>query len=306
MEQREQGEIKVVYHYTSMEALLEIVKTKSLWATAISYLNDMTEREYVLDAVRRRLPSFKRSGPDGTEELFVSSVPVEDVEAITPLANEQFVTSFSSHPDSLMHWRSYCPQQSGVAIGFRTQCLAGARLDETPLAGMVVAPSTFGKIRYVDLRSESEVDGLITATLQIARSRFQADSSEKNWYRQSFSLSDYFEWTLEAIACRSKHSSFENEAEYRLLLPGLHRRENNLRFRAVRSTLIPFVAMRVPSIAQLELGEWSEDVPWDAIAELTIGPTVNIALTERSIRSFFLIRHMNVTVRRSSVPYRDW
>ena len=49
---------EIVYHYTSIEALLGIVGTRSLWCTAISYLNDKLERDYVLNAVKLRLPDL--------------------------------------------------------------------------------------------------------------------------------------------------------------------------------------------------------------------------------------------------------
>jgi RNA:NAD 2'-phosphotransferase (TPT1/KptA family) len=45
----------VLYHYTSMEAAISIVKNTAIWATDISYLNDSSEYHKVLQAIRRRL-----------------------------------------------------------------------------------------------------------------------------------------------------------------------------------------------------------------------------------------------------------
>jgi hypothetical protein len=42
-----------LYHYTSLHALLGIVKTRSLWSTNIFYLNDSSEYHHVLKAIAK-------------------------------------------------------------------------------------------------------------------------------------------------------------------------------------------------------------------------------------------------------------
>lgn len=49
-----------VYHYTSMETLLKIMDSKSIWATNIRYLNDVLERQHCLSAVQKRIPGAIR------------------------------------------------------------------------------------------------------------------------------------------------------------------------------------------------------------------------------------------------------
>ena len=293
----------IVYHYTSTEAMMNIVKTEAVWCTAISYLNDATEREYVLRAVRRRLPILQSQDNSIPAALSVDQIPFEDINDLTPLASEQFVTSFSENRDSLMHWRSYCPQQSGVALGFRTVCLAGARLDEKPEPGMVVPASGFGQVGYLNASDDGQVDKLIRRALLSARFQLSNLSPPRN---SEDRLPEFFRWAVEAIACSSKHSSFQSEGEYRLLLGNIRYRENNLRFRAVRSTLVPYVAMRIPSRSQITGIQELKGNAWDGIASVVIGPTANMDLTERSISSFFRMRGIKVEILRSQIPYRDW
>src|SRR5438876_12190342 len=44
-----------LYHYTSQDGLLGIVKSRSLWATNISHLNDSTEFELSLGLIQKSL-----------------------------------------------------------------------------------------------------------------------------------------------------------------------------------------------------------------------------------------------------------
>jgi hypothetical protein len=48
----------VVYHYTSLSAMMNILKTQQIWATDIGYLNDVSERNLLIDTVDEHLASF--------------------------------------------------------------------------------------------------------------------------------------------------------------------------------------------------------------------------------------------------------
>src|SRR5664280_720143 len=52
----------VVYHYTSLDAMTKIIETGTLWCTAISYLNDFSERQMVRSAVRVQLEILQKGG----------------------------------------------------------------------------------------------------------------------------------------------------------------------------------------------------------------------------------------------------
>ncbi|WP_260738162.1 DUF2971 domain-containing protein [Tunturiibacter lichenicola] len=285
----------VVYHYTSMDTMMKIVESRSLWCTAISYLNDSSEREFVTSLVKGRLPTLLQEDTTIPNELDLNVKPTEDPKNITEFAVEQFVTSFSTLSDSLTHWRSYCPQQSGVAIGFRTECLQSARIDEDPQAGMVVPQVEFGRVRYMKPGDNIQLDNLIRSAAERAKNAIAKNPGS------SIYLNDYFRWAIEATAVGSKHASFEAESEYRLVLFDTRFREYNIKFRTVRSSLIPYVSMRIPN-------REIQSVPsaWDAISSVVIGPTANMDLTEKSVKAFYKLNQMEVTIKRSEVPYRDW
>jgi Protein of unknown function (DUF2971) len=225
---------------------------------------------------------------------------IEEADLLTPLAKETFVASFSMAGDSLMHWRAYCPQQSGVAIGFRTDCLEAARIKEVPLPGMLVPPIALGKISYLDINDTSIIDRVIYTSVEIATRWFENSPGHPGK-----TLSGYFRLALESFACATKHSSFEVEGEYRLLLGNVRRRENNIRFRTVRSSLIPYVEVEIPSHVKSGF-TFDPMTTWNAIEAVVIGPTANMDLTQASIKGFFALRGMSVEVTGSEIPYRDW
>jgi hypothetical protein len=306
MANEDPGRPEIVYHYTSTEAMMQIVDRLSIWATAISYLNDTTERQYVMKAVTNRLPERNILDNSIPASLDIESTSSYRPKALTLLAKETFVTSFSVYKDSLMHWRAYCPQQSGVAIGFSTACLDKANIDEKSQAGMVVAPVGFGKIRYVDVSLQEDVDRLIDDAKLIATFQSTQLGNITPGCEYMLRFREFFRYAVEAIACSSKHSSFQPEGEYRLLLSNIEYRENNLKFRPVRSTLVPYVPLHIPSRFEATGDIAWKGKTWDAVANVVIGPTANMELTERAIKSFFGMKGMDVNVERSKIPYRDW
>jgi hypothetical protein len=120
-------------------------------------------------------------------------------------------------------------------------------------------------------------------------------------------LNGYFREALACIGCFKKQKAFEGEDEIRLLLHALRYRENSIKFRTVRSTLIPDVAVEISGYqADGPASDFNASSAWNAIQTVVIGPTSHMELTEQSVRAFFALKGMRVLVRPSDVPYRDW
>lgn len=289
-----------VFHYTSLDTLIKIVNTRELWCTAITYLNDSKERTFLFDAVETRLrdPTWIDNSID--PNLLLRTFETEDVSSITSFSEEPFVACFAENGDSLLHWRAYCPQQSGVAIGFRTPCLSEAQISEKPEAGMVLPRVSFGRVGYVDTQETALVDSIIYRAYEAAKREAEKDKNE-------LGLNDHFRWILDSVGCMNKAKSFEVENEWRLVLPYVKYRENNIQFRTVRSTVIPYVATTVPSMTETGImHDFEKKKPWNAIQSIVVGPTTNMRLTVRSLEALFALQRMDVVIAESIVPYRDW
>lgn len=82
---------EIVYHYTSMDALLNIHATGVIWATNIRYLNDVSEREHFFSLIRSRAKPLNESGlifPGLFDRV------LEDNEEDKPFHDLPFVASF--------------------------------------------------------------------------------------------------------------------------------------------------------------------------------------------------------------------
>jgi Protein of unknown function (DUF2971) len=294
---------EIVYHYTSLDAMMNIVKTRTLWATSIAYLNDVMERQLLIRAAKNRLPILARRNVVPETLAFPK---MEAIEAdISSIESQPFITSFASNPDSLMHWRSYCPQENGVAIGFRTKCLSGARIDQSSAPGMIVSPLYFGAVRYIEPTADKEVDDAIQAAYKNATFYLLKNPQTASYW----GLNELFTNFLEDEACLFKHQSFLVEKEYRLVLGDVRYRSDAMKFRSTRSSLVPYVPLRIPSLMEVDPPATPNDSPratWDSITSVTVGPTANMPLSVAAVRVFFQSLSLEVEVRESRVPYRDW
>lgn len=296
-------EPNVVYHYTSLSAMMNILKTQKIWASDIGYLNDVSERNLLLEAVDEHLTDFALT-------YGLTAEPFRQRDSFQ-LLDGPFVASFSAESDSLNQWRSYCPIANGVSIGFKTECLKAAELTWKPVHDGAVrgifditTPCQFKAVSYV----EPNETGLANQVLSFAYADAQksADEFEVEYGDGAAAVNDYFRYNIEAQASFYKHKGFRNEWEYRLVLPSTYQQTHQVEFRCTRSSMVPYVALSVPHSSNAEMIR--QDVfKWDAVSEIVIGPTPNVELTQRAVWRFCRsIGLLSANVTTSRLPYRDW
>jgi hypothetical protein len=172
---------------------------------------------------------------------------------------------------------------------------------------MIVEQAIFSKVYYITSSDHEIIDGQINGIYEHACGLRE---KSKNLFAQTGrGLGSLFRDGAETRACFFKHHSFQTESEYRLLMGDVRSREDAVQFRSTRSTLVPFVPLWVPSQSDIEKGVFHKERSigsWDAIASLSIGPTVNMNLSVAAARALFRSKGMKVEIEGSSVPYRDW
>lgn len=109
-----------LWHYTTSNGLLEILKTKSLWSTHIGYLNDSTEFEHAIDvldsAARERHSEQELARVGWPQVLAETSVRLWDEDELE--LTSTYVTSFCETEDLLSMWRAYPGANAGYALCF--------------------------------------------------------------------------------------------------------------------------------------------------------------------------------------------
>jgi hypothetical protein len=290
-------EPEIVYHYTTVDTMMKIVESSSIWVTNMDYLNDTTEQEYFLTLVRGRLAEFLREqviekGPydlDNREVFDLGKWFIPPAERL-PLPNLVFIASFSGEPDSLAQWRSYCPDGNGVAIGFSVAELKkGGVLDkaltENPLCYESIE---FRAVEYLDKSMTDSIDSVIAIAIEAAKTNDYCIGLPVTSEERRHAV---FNGVLRNEACTKKHMSFHHENEYRLIVqPTAPPGSSTLKFRSTRTTLIPYVVLHLG-------GRFVERV--------VVGPTSNMGLSVQAVRAFFAEKTMCPDVASSAVPFRD-
>ncbi len=262
---------RILYHYTTQEGLLGIIKRRCLWTTNIFYLNDSTEFNYALELARADLKErlSGRAAHNEQKQFYEDALMTLDgVAHSLPEAFSLHVGSFSANGDSLSQWRAYTQNGIGFSLGF----------DEAYLQSLAKSQKyELIECEYDEIGHKRAISVLIDKS---------AESTERE-------LDLFIE--LLRHSPRLKHPKFEEEKEWRIVSEDMG--HGKPKFRAGKSTLIPYSEFKLAG----------EDGILH-IAEICVGPTPHPQLAMASVTQ--LINHADklapAKVRVSDVPYRSW
>jgi DUF2971 family protein len=288
-----------IYHYTSQHGLLEIIKTKSLWATNIYYLNDSSEYEYASNLMLNELNNYMVSITPAEPPIVPAIIPEgfiekDDLSEFSFLQEcrdvlmdisdsvETYISSFSEKGDLLSQWRGYCPQGNGFSIAFDTKKM----IEQLKKYGFEICQCT-----YKPEEQKEIANCLITDLCKKWKSL--PKKNDENARRQLIVdfMIDFF-----SIAPRLKHKSFKEEREWRFcLFFEQERKKLRIKYREGASMVIPYVA--------IPLSENEKDIP---IKEIIIGPTLHKELSRNALRDFMSSEGFTtVKIKFSDIPFRN-
>ncbi|HZI57439.1 MAG TPA: DUF2971 domain-containing protein [Verrucomicrobiae bacterium] len=292
---------EVVYHYTSMNALLGIVEG-DIWATNILYLNDISEYSHFINLVRSRLPHFARSHSFRYPDL-IPRLIARRTRRSHSYMDVPFVASFSQDRDSLTHWRSYCPQGNGVCIGFRSASLRSAYLEKAEPQMCLAGFCAVNYLRPDDLKSlDLMISEAIADSERLVAAMEPGQGTIASVANRVGSMRAQFEFRSGMI----KHESFKDEREYRLIV-SLFDHGDLVSHRPSRTTLVPYLKMRLTDPAQVKSASLRVRSAMDRFIEsVTIGPTPHPGLSADAVLGLLRSKGFGARVEASSVPFRDW
>ncbi len=261
----------ILYHYTTEEGLLGIIKSRCLWTTNIFYLNDSTEFNYALELARAVLKE-KLSGPAARNEqkqFYEDALgTLDDLAPIVPEALSLHVGSFSTNDDSLSQWRAYTENGIGFSLGF----------DEAYLQSLAKRQKyELVECEYDEIGHKRAISVLIDES---------AESTDRKL--------DLFHELLRRSP-RLKHPKFKDEKEWRIVSEDMG--HGKPKFRAGKSMLIPYSEFKL---------EGEDGIL--RIAEIRVGPTPHPQLAVASVMQLIndADKRAPAKVRISDVPYRSW
>jgi hypothetical protein len=263
----------LLYHYTRMSTLEQILKHGSVWATEGHFLNDTAELRYAAGVtasyIRTRWPESR----GGLAEAVATAI--ENDQENRPYL--MFIASFSREDDLLSQWRAYADDGAGVAVGFDLTGFADVRFAEG-LSGVSIL-----RCIYKDAEHEQAMLECIAPQLELGLAE-GVTSTAVVPTAQSLLV------TVGELGVIMKNPGFREEREWRLVLGAAAPSASQaIEFRNTKWGPAPFV--RVPLGAPIPL------------REIVLGPRTE-KVAERSIRLMLEQRQLDARVRRSKVSYR--
>lgn len=223
---------KVLYHYTSGSSLIDIIESKSIWATKIHYLNDSKEFDHSVHLAESMTWTIEQQSQSQKERQWLK-IFRDGMKQVSRI--NVFVASFSEVGDSLGQWRGYCSKGCGFSVGFNSMLLK----QHASKQGFSIRPCIY------DYHVQAKVlNDLINETLpKILNDPMATDSQEVPYVTEL----DRFLAKFVQIAPTLKDSCFKEEREWRFISEPLPVDDSRWRMRAGKSMLIPNVPIILSS-----------------------------------------------------------
>lgn len=274
-----------LYHYTGIDALVSIAKTKSLWASNIYYLNDSKEIVHaceILENVIKR--HFVTCDAKSSEAEFLSQFH-DWVGIIKNAMFNIFVFSLSEVRSLLSQWRSYTPHGKGVSIGISPRQLRNLAQS----SGLRIA-----KCVYEIPKQEELLQSLIDKLLITFRQEFSnVDTAHARPSQDYGPFLERFRGDVLQVLAIIKHEAFKEEVEWRLISPihSIYDTESTIKYRNGTSMLVPYIELPL---------EKSKPFDW-----VTLGPSPNKELSMMSLSMFLVNQQLCNKVDSCKIPYRE-
>jgi hypothetical protein len=268
-----------LHHYTSVDALLSIIKTKSLWATNVRYLNDSSESELGLSVMREIAEEARKTAADLDAQILEYAIDWLDSGRLDNAA--VYVLSFSAAHNQLGQWRGYTRYGQGICLSID----AGLLVQRMQAQGW-----TFQNCRYKRTSQLTWAEAILARVRREAATRVVGAGG---YSRTDFDsvvqscLSDLLQ-----VAATIKHESFEQEQEVRFISPLINIDDHRVGYRPGRTKRIPYVEFRL-----------ADDAEKVALQEVMIGPGPNQAFVRASVIE--ALRQNPCTVSLCRIPYRE-
>ncbi|WAH38250.1 DUF2971 domain-containing protein [Alicyclobacillus dauci] len=268
-----------IYHYTSLDGLMNIIKNDCLWASDARYLNDSEELIHGARAMNDIVDQRLKLNPDPNQMKFLEYLHyrLNDVLQGRSRFVEYYVVSLSRDNDSLSQWRAY----GDVAIEFdfspflRQEVMINKRhVRELTLLDVIYGTDQFST-------------GVINQLIDFSYEQLSNSPDTDLWGRALASA-------LSILVCISKHQTFYEESEIRYVYLHQHDDDNKLteNFRIKNHRIIPYVELK--SLNRL------------AIKAIWLSPLLRNNTTKSSIEYFLRsVGRSDITVMASESPYRS-
>lgn len=221
---------KTVYHYTSPEGLLEILKKPCVRFTDCQYLNDKSEYTHIhipleaaFEDVRDELYNVELCdmiqdyiSDEYEYQQFVSDPLISGLKGMKILSMRYFIFCSSTERDSLNMWNYYVKggNYQGYNISFSVKNIVEAFSSITNQSVTLF----YGPVIY---KEKEQVEEIKKALVEIDEKLQKALENESNFLERDIIRQDYYGELLmkiEHLRLFFKNAAFSGEKEYRFVI----------------------------------------------------------------------------------------
>lgn len=273
-----------LYHYTSLDAIQNIIKEHGLWATDIHYFNDSAELGHTAgllrDEIRRRLA-------DGTGNRAILDQMLQWVGERITNGHTLFVASLTPNGNLLSQWRGYCSYGKGLSLGFSAAHVVQCAAEQS---------YNLGECIYDARRQQEIVKAVIHTVEALAASEGPAPPSKAHPSQSYHPAFSKCEDAVLRIAALFKNPAFTEEAEWRAVSPVVADYVHaDIEYRPGRSTLVPYKLFTLVREGQSKL----------ELEHVFIGPTPHMGLSMNSLVQLLSRNGISPMIENGQVPYRE-
>jgi len=275
---------EMLYHYTTPDGLIGILKTGTLWATNAFYLNDSSELIKGVGIAKGHLHDASKASNDPLKIARIKWL-LNDIRNVgTPINKKSvFVCSLTTQNDQLSQWRAYC-RGGGYAIGFPLDQLRD-----------------FVQTQHCELQEcvygEAEQHTLMTSVVDsVSKSWIEGSQSPVAEDDRRFEVSGKLIWELLRTTPRIKDDSYSEECESRIISqPEFGYDAEQREFRSRKGVVVPYIKVKL-----------SDNIDFWGRVRVMVGPTQNPIEAKEGVSD--LVRRyrghtMGIDV--SPTPYRE-
>ena len=324
----------VLYHYTSTDAVLGILKNGEIWASDARFSNDWSEFIHGLKILESLLEERTRKikGPEDKEKHKLILEITRVCRQYEERTQSAYVFALTENRDDLSQWRGYTPKSGGLAIGvsekgledvvvdlglFACKCIYDHDLQRNTIQShldsiLEKGPGFLGAL-HAACEDPSKVDDAVKALMDFDEGGYsnllargiihQASTMEeekRDDHLRKFIIVSLIE-NIAYYATGFKHHSFKEEQEVRIAYIPIDRSINTVKsdfdlgFRERSGMVVPY--------AKLPL---FQDPYKSILTEIMIGPGTESS-NQQLKKALSLLREQygyNYEISESRIPYR--
>ncbi len=273
-----------LYHYTTGNGLIEIIRSGELWSTQVACLNDLSELLYPIKLLHDKVRAKSASSISGEVDFLLKQID-QGIADPTIDTEGRFVACFSEDGDDLSQWRAYAGGEGGYAIEFDSGYIR--RLQNPTMV--------LGKVEYDAKRQGGFIDDLLKNCISFFLDGLQKRRAPS---MQQWAADFLLYWSNLAMVFAPfiKHPKFSGEREWRLVYclddDGI-RRKKYLQRSSMMTQHVPL---------QLKVRE--DGTPCLPLTGIVVGPSRHKEISKISVNDLLRTHGYPPCARLTEIPYR--